>query len=217
MKKTLLLFCIGALLFSACGPNTGDPAADPARREIEQFKSLTGIRFRGKVFNQDVVWQFKNWEGSIGTSAGSFWCVVDDKRIQNRNSSIYDHAKQKDLYMITIESPAFSIDSSYAFKKAIFAPGTKKIRRSTDNPYAGFVVQAYSQTNCFSTLDGDQSRSTFEVVRLEEMPPVEGMRDFKKIKVWMVVNCSLYHCGGVKAGEIKNGLFCLDFEVDRNE
>lgn len=215
MRGKQLLLAIAPLLLLACDPKGVKPAPDPQQRVIELFKAYPGVRFQGTILNRDVSWRFDNWNNGIGTSTGT--CPTGEERIQYRNSSIYDYHKREEIYIVTIESPAFCIDSSYAFKKALFAPGSKEIRRSRTGPLDGFTVNATSPTNCYSTLDGDQSESTLEVIRLEEVPPFEGMPDFKKIRVWMVVNCSLYHCLGTKAGAIKNGLFCLEFEVDRNQ
>lgn len=189
---------------------------DPLNKDIEQFKAQTVIQFQGKVLNEDVYWRFGNWNNGIGAASESFWCVTEDKTIQQRNFSIYDYEKRENLTSLKIVSPAFSIKDSYEIKKSIFDVGKKEFQTEGKSIYEGFIIEGNTKDICFSTKGGEQKNSSFEIIKIQELPSDYADKDYKKVRLWTVVSCTLYSCGGQIAGKIENGRFVSEIEIERN-
>src|SRR5699024_6296844 len=111
--------------------------AEPFTEDLEQFKNQTSLQFNGQILGRDIYWKFDNWNNGIGGYGESYWCLTDDKKIQQRNISIYDIEQRDSVTFIKINSPAFCIDSSYVFKKAIFDVGKKTFRLPASTIYNG--------------------------------------------------------------------------------
>lgn len=213
MKKLIpLIIILTALINFGCDKES----IDPINKGIEQFKTQTAIQFQGKVLNEDVYWKFDNWDNGIGAYGESFWCVTDDKTIQQRNFSIYDYEKRENLTFLKIVSPAFSINDSYEEKKSIFDVGKKEFQTEDNSIYEGFIIQGNTKDFCFSTKGGEQKNSSFEIIKIQELPSDYPDKDYKKVRLWTIVSCTLYGCGGQKVGRIENGRFVSEIEIERN-
>lgn len=209
----------GILLFSiliCAGCN--EESVDFENNDLELFKKLSSIQFQGRVMDKDIYWRFDNWNNGIGKFSETFWCVEDDKTIQQRNFSIYDYEKRDHINMLKIVSPAFSIKDNYEVKLSIFDVGKKNFHLNGESIYNGFIIQGNSADTCFSTQYGPQNESSFEVVRVQELlPDSPESPDYKKTKLWIAVTCNLYSCDGKNIGRIENGRFITEVEIERNE
>lgn len=216
MKKitTGILILMTIIIYSC---NEEKELVDPFIEEIEQFKAQSIIQFSGQVLENEINWKFDNWNNGIGGYGESFWCLTDSKKIQQRNFTIYDYEQRDDIISLKIKSPAFSIDSSLLFKKTIFEIGRKALRSSSNSIYEGFEIQGNSKNACFSSLYGDQNASSFEIIKVQELTPDDPEKDYKKLRLWIVVSCNLFQCEGQKIGMIKGGKFIAEIELERNE
>jgi hypothetical protein len=215
MKKiTTGILILMAIINYSCNNND---LVDPLTEELEQFKNQTIIQFSGQVLGYDIYWKFGNWNNGIGGYGESFWCLTDSKKIQQRNFSIYDYEQRDYIISLKIKSPAFSIDSSLVFKKTIFETGRKALRSSSNSIYEGFEIQGNSKDACFSSLYGEQNASSFEIIKVQELTPDDPEKDYKKLRLWIVVSCNLFQCEGQKIGMIKGGKFIAEIELERNE
>lgn len=184
---------------------------------LDRFLSRTELQFEGNVMEEEVNWFFSNWDNGIGAYSESYWCLTADKKIQQRNFAIYDYNKRKEIFLIKIKSPAFSIDSSYNFKKSIFDLGIKNIKDSEDRIFDGFDIEVSSTYGMVSTIYGDQKSSSLEVLKLvEEATSAEYQDDYKAVKVWFLISCKLYKPNGELAGKIKDGMLLGFFQIESN-
>lgn len=212
MKKLITLILLATLINFGCEKES----IEPANKDIEQFKAQSTIQFIGKVLSENIYWKFDNWNNGIGAFSESFWCVTEDKTIQQRNFSIYDYQKRENLTLLKIVSPAFSINDNYETKKLIFDIGKKEFQHEGNSIYEGFIIQGNTNDICFSTKGGEQKNSSFEIVKIKELPTVYSDQDYKKVRLWIIVSCTLYGCGGQKIGRIENGRFVTEIEIERN-
>lgn len=201
-----------SILFMSCEKEK----EDEINKELEMFLSRTAIQFKGNVIEEEVNWIFSNWQNGIGTYTQSFWCLTADKKIQQRNFSIYDYDQREKIISIKIKSPAFSIDSSFAYKKSIFDPGIKKIRNPEDEIFKGFDIEVSSSNGFFSTIYGNQNLSSLEILKIMDVQPLEGLPDYNEFKAWFLISCKLYKPNGEYAGKIEKGMMIGNFEIDRN-
>lgn len=203
MKGLILVVLLSTpILFMSCEKEKVEKEIEE-KLDLEMFLSETELQFKGKVIEEDVNWLFSNWQNGIGGYSESFWCLTEDKKIQQRNFAIYDSAQREKIISIKIKSPAFNIDSSFAFIKTIFDLGNKNIRNPEDGIFDGFDIEVLSTCGFFSTLYGDQNLSSLEVLKLVEE---EDQDNYKEIKVWFLISCNLYKPNGELAGKIKNGM-----------
>ena len=207
MKRLTNILLLAILVQVGCD----SPTIEPTDKINEQFKTQTSLQFQGRVLGENIDWKFSNWINGIGAYSESFWCVVDDKTIQQRNFAIYDSEKKQNLTFLKIVSPAFSINDTYHNKLAIFDVGKKEFQEQDESVYDGFILQGNTKDQCFSTKFGDQSKSSFEIIKMQELPS-----DYKSIRVWIIVTCTLYNCDGQKIGQIENGRFVSEIEMERN-
>ena len=213
MKKLTTIILLATIINIGCDRE----AIEPINKSIEQFKTQTALQFQGKVLGEEIYWKFDNWDNGIGAGSESFWCVTDDKTIQQRNFLIYDYEKRENLTFLKIVSPAFSINDSYDNKKLIFDVGEKEFQLENNTIYEGFIIQGSTKDYCFSTKYGDQNKSSIEIVKMQELPSdYPDQQDYKKIRIWTIVSCTLYSCGGQKIGRIENGRFVSEIEIERN-
>lgn len=213
MKKfSTILFVIGLVIIGC------DESIDPIYQHIEELKSLTEIQFQGKVLNNDINWVVTGWNGNgYSGGGGSFWCVTDDKTIQQRFFSISDTEHRGTLNYLSVWSPAFSTKDSYEIKKSIFDVGKKEYWLTGNSIYDGFTISGHTNDICFSTQYGAQNKSSFEVVKIRELPPKYYEHpDNKRIKLWLIASCNLYACNGQKIGRIENGRFVIEIQVESN-
>lgn len=210
MKK----ITIGILMFLAVmNFSCKKESIDPSVEYLDPFNYMTNIQFHGQLLGSDINWQFNNWDNGIGGYSESYWCLTDDKKIQRRSFSIYDIEKRDYITFLKINSPAFCIDSSYVFIKSIFDVGKKTFRIPTSTIYEGFEILGSTKDGCFSSSNGEQNFSTFEIIKIQEYTTESSLRDTKNLRLWVVVSCNLYECGGQKIGEIKDGKFIGEIEL----
>lgn len=203
------LLLVIPILFVSCEKEI----EDEMNKEIEMFLSKTELQLKGNVLEEEVYWPFSNWENGIGAYTESFWCLTPDKKIQQRNFAIYDYEQREVIESIKIKSPAFSIDSTFAFKKSIFDVGIKNIRNPEDEIYDGYDIEVISINGFFATVYGDQNSSSLEVLKIKEIPPLEGLPDDNEVKVWFLISCKLYKPNGELAGKIENGMLIAYFKI----
>jgi hypothetical protein len=190
---------------------------NPIDEEIEQFKVETTIQFQGKVFDNDIYWKFDNWDNGIGAYSESFWCVAENKAIQQRNFAIYDYELRENLTLLKVISPALDTTDLYSVKKAIFEVGLKQFQSAENSIYDGFIIEGTTKIGCFSTYYGSQDKSSIEIIKIQELSPdFPEQTDYKKIRLWTVITCDLYECGGQKVGTIEKGRFISEIEIERN-
>lgn len=79
--------------------------------------------------------------------------------------------------------------------------------------YNGFEILGTTKNGCFSSSTGDQNFSTFEIIKIQELASDPPLGNTKKIRLWVIVSCNLYECGGQKIGTIKNGKFIGEIEL----
>jgi hypothetical protein len=213
MKKLIFCFLTILLVNVSCD----DEATDPVANEIETFKTYSTIQFRGEVMDKEIKWVFGNWENGIGAYGESYWCVADDKTIQQRNFSIYDYEKREDLRFLKIISPAIKTTDPYEDKLSVFEVGKKSFRLGDNSIYDGFIIEGNTKELSFSSSYGSQDGSSFEVVKIQELvPDIAESVDYKKIRLWIVVTCNIYQDVGQKVGRIENGKFIAELEIERN-
>ncbi|RAU82461.1 hypothetical protein [Pontibacter arcticus] len=212
MKNLLLLLVtLTALLNISCEQEKVDPSV---KYDITKLKEHTSIQFKGQVLNQNIKWLSSNYNSDIQYGRGSFWCVTDDKSIQQRNFYISNKWEKDVITSLKISSPAFSIHDTFQNKKALFDIGKKIIRTSENTIYEGFTIEGNTKDDCFSTANGNQKWSSFEVIKIEELKNDTSIDpETRMIKVWAVVNCNLYACSGNKIGTIKDGQFIFEVEI----
>lgn len=208
----ILLLLSTSILFVSCEKEK----EDETNRELEMFLLRTAFQFKGIVLEEEVNWVFSNWQNGIGAYSESFWCLTADKKIQQRNFAIYDYEGRGEILSIKIKSPAFSIDSSFVYKKSIFDLGVKNIRNPEDEIYDGFDIEVASTYGFFSTFYGNQNSSSLEVLKLEEIEPLEGEEDCKEVKVWFHFSCNLYKPNAEFAGKIEKGMLIASFLIENN-
>ena len=206
------------LLLSACVlfPGCEKEKENEISIDLEMFLSSTALQFRGMVMEEEVNWVFSDWQNGIGAYTESYWCLTADKKIQQRNFAIYDYEEREEILSVKIKSPAFSVDSSYAYKKSIFDAGMKNIRNPGHGIFDGFDLEVASTDGFFSTFFGNQSGGSLEVLKLEEVAPEDPHVDFKEVRVWFLVSCKLYKPNAAYAGKIENGLLMAYFLIDYN-
>jgi len=210
-KRTLVIFGLVSVISLSCKKESVSPNND----EIEQFLNQTEIQFNGTVLGNGISWVFENWNTKIGFNYGSAWGFVADTTIQNRSCQIFDTEEIENICLLKIISPAFCIDSSYIFKKSIFEIGKKQFNSSTSSIYEGFVIEASSKIESYSTYFGNQENSSFEIIKTQELTPSDPeQNNSKKLKLWIVFSCNLYTDSGQKTGEIKDGKFIGVIEVE---
>lgn len=212
-KKTIGILMFLAVINYSCKQESVEPITE----NFDYFKSQTAVQFSGQVLGDDIFWKFDNWNNGIGGYGESYWCLTDNKKIQQRNLSIYDYEKRTSITSLKINSPAFCIDSSYVLKKSIFDVGKKSFRIPSSTIYEGFEVLGATKDGCFSSNGGEQNASTFEVIKLQELASAFPLKDTKKTRLWIVVSCNLYGCGGKKIGELKDGKFIGEIEIENND
>jgi hypothetical protein len=92
---------------------------NPIDSQIERFKTETTIQLNGKVLGESISWRF-DWKGGITIFRESFWCVSDNKAIQQRNFGFSKYDSKENLKSLKIISPALDTADSYSAKLAIF-------------------------------------------------------------------------------------------------
>jgi hypothetical protein len=214
MNRThFLMLVLSSLIIYSCDKES----IDPFDQEIEQFKHQTKLQFGGTILDNQIYWRFDNWENGIGASYQSCWNLTDDIKIQNRSFSIYDYDERSHVIVISFSSPAFSIDSSYEYKKSIFDIGIKQYKTTESNIFQGFEISITTIDEVLFTKYGDQSNSTLEIVKLQELTrEISDAADYKRIRLWIIVSCKLYNSGGQIIGSIENGKLLAEIEIERN-
>lgn len=212
----ILVFLSASILFLSCEKEKEQEQEFDIHQALEMFLASNALQFKGMVMDEDVYWVFSDWQNGIGAYTESFWCLTADKKIQQRNFAIYDYEEREEILSVKIKSPAFSIDSSYTWKKSIFDVGMKLIRNPEDGIFDGFDIEVSGRDGFFSTVYGDQSTGTLEVLRLEEAGAPEGDIDFKEVKVWFHFSCNLYRPNGAYAGQIEHGMLMGNFLIEFN-
>lgn len=183
--------------------------------ELEVFKSASGLQFNGTVIENEISWKFDNYNNGITGGYGSYWGTMNglpsDTTIQQKLFNIGDYEKREDVSTLEVRSPAFSINYSDLEKKEIFEVGKKQFNSKTGSIYKGFTIAVVVNNGLFITNNGDQVNSSFEIVKVVEQNANPGLKEPKKLLLWMVFSCNLYDLEGHKAGEIKNGKFITEF------
>lgn len=203
-----LLLLLPSILFVGCEKEKEEEIL------YEVFLSRTRPSFKGNVMGEEVNWVVGNWETGIGSLSGTWWCITEDKKIQQRLFTIYDYEENQETYSVDVKSQAFSQDSSFAHKRSIFEVGRKSIRSSEDGIFEGFDIEVSTINGCFSTSFGNQDSSSLEVLKIDEIPPSEGQPDHKEAKVWLVFSCNLYKPNGEYAGRLEDGMLIGNFLID---
>jgi hypothetical protein len=209
MKKlptTLIVFT--ALFNLGCEQES----IEPANNGIKEFKAEAVTQFRGKVLNEDIYWKDDESDNGIDSYCVRFWCVTDDKSIQQRILLIYDYKKTGNVTTLKLTSPAFSIHNTDEAKKAIFDVGKKDFHLRGNSIYDGFTIDGEAKEICFSTAYGEQNDSSFEIVQMHELPADFG-QEYQNVRVWVMVSCTLYDCDGHPIGKIENGRFVAEIQV----
>jgi hypothetical protein len=189
---------------------------NPIDNQIERFKTETTIQLNGKILGENISWRF-DWKDGITIFRESFWCVSDNKAIQQRNFGFSKYDSKENLKSLKIISPALDTADSYSAKLALFEVGKKQFQSAKNTVFDGFIIQGTTKDGCFSTYFGDQNKSAIEIVKMEELSPdYAGDKDYKSIRLWTVVSCDLYNCGGEKIGTIEKGRFITEIDIERN-
>lgn len=214
MRKCIPIF-LTLTVFIILGCDTTD-SINPIDSEIARFKTETTLQFNGKVLNENIAWRF-DWNGGVTIFRQSFWCVADNKAIQQRNFGFSKNDPAANLRSLKIISPALDTADTYSTKLAIFDVGKKEFQTTSNTVFDGFIIQGTTKDGCFSTYFGDQNKSSIEIVRLQELQPdFEGNKDYKRVRLWTVVTCDLYSCSGDKIGTIEKGRFITEVDIERN-
>ncbi|WP_291783224.1 hypothetical protein [Cecembia sp.] len=214
MRKCIPIF-LTLTVFIILGCDTTD-SINPIDSEIARFKTETTLQFNGKVLNENIAWRF-DWNGGVTIFRQSFWCVADNKAIQQRNFGFSKNDPAANLRSLKIISPALDTADTYSTKLAIFDVGKKEFQTTSNTVFDGFIIQGTTKDGCFSTYFGDQNKSSIEIVRLQELQPdSEGNKDYKRVRLWTVVTCDLYSCSGDKIGTIEKGRFITEVDIERN-
>jgi hypothetical protein len=212
MKKTsLILLALISLINFSCQEET----VNLYDNELEVFKNESGLQFNGTVLENEISWKFDNYNNGITGGYASYWGAMSglpsDTTIQQKGFIIGDYEKREDVFTLEVKSPAFSINSSDFEKKEIFEVGKKQFNSKTGSIYQGFKIAVVTNNGFFTTNNGDQANSSFEIVKVVEQDANPELLEPKKLLLWMVFSCNLYDLEGQKVGEIKNGKFITEF------
>jgi len=179
------------------------------------FKTQTDIQFSGTLLGNETSWVYDIGNDSIDTSYGFTWGLTSDPTIQQCVFQIYTYEKRAENYLLIVKSPAFSIYSTYSYKKSIFEVGEKKFNSASNAIFEGFEVILISKNRNYSTSFGNQDSSSFEIIKMEELPANPEKFEPPKLRLWIVVSCNLYEGGNIeKSGEIKDGKFIAEITLD---
>lgn len=214
MKKAAFgILVLFSVIIFGCHKEPVDTYVD----KFEQFKNLSGIQFSGTILDQEINWKFDNWNNNIGATYGSYWSLMNglstDTTIQRKASEIYDYEKRDVIFNLEVKSPALCIDSSYTYKKSIFAIGKKYLHSDVDPIDKGFLVKIQSKHGDYYTNNGKQENSTFEIIKTEETVENLNRNEPKLLVLWIVISCNLYDYNGQLAGVIKDGKFLTQIKL----
>lgn len=211
MKKTLLiLLALISLINFSCQKES----VNLYDNELEVFKSASGLQFNGTVLENEISWKFDNYNNGITGGYASYWGTINgfpnDTTIQ-KGFIIEDYEKRESVFTLEVRSPAFFINSTDLEKKEIFEVGKKQFNSQSGSIYQGFKIAVVANNGFFTTNNGDQANSSFEIVKVVEQDANPELQEPEKLLLWMVFSCNLYDLEGRKAGEIKNGKFITEF------
>ena len=193
---------------------------DPVNLPIDvyaDFKTQTDIQFSGTILGIETSWVYDNGNDSIDASYGFDWGLTSDPTIKQCVFDIYTHEKRVENYSLIVKSPSFSINSTYNYKKSIFEVGEKKFNSASNAIFEGFEVILIAKNGYYTTSYGNQESSSFEIIKMEELPANPEKFQPRKLRLWIVLSCNLYEGGNIeKSGEIKNGKFIAEITLDSN-
>lgn len=213
MKKwTAGILLLISMLLIGCAKEL---SVDTYNAELELFKGQSALQFSGLVLGNNLNWKFTNWKNGIGTYSESNFCSRGYKKVKQLNFAIFDTQSKDSILSLKVNSPLFSIDSSAVYKNVIFGTGKKYLSSPDRSNFDGFEIQGNSKNIDFSSRYGDQEYSTFEILKAEEVVIDPTLPDYKRLRLWIVVSCNLYQSDGKKIGELKNGRFVGEIELDR--
>lgn len=211
-KRTVGILILISVLVYGCGKEL---STDAYNAEIGLFKGESTVQFNGRVLGNTINWKFTNWKNGIGSYSETNVCSRDNRKVQQLNFAIYDTQSRDSIVALKVNSPLFTIDGSSDYKNVIFGIGKKSISSSTCSVFKGFEIQGSARKIDFSSSYGDQEFSTFEIVKAQEVIIDPSIPDYKRLRLWIVVSCNLYQSGGKKIGELKDGKFVGEIELDR--